>query len=110
VISLRYELNFQFYVYELRAVALGGLVVACLPLGPRFAGSNPAEDDGFLRVIKFRSTTSFGGEVKPSVPCRRFTACKKNLTSMKEMLCKQNSTAMFLTHVSIASLLDGSSR
>jgi hypothetical protein len=27
-------------------------VVACLPLDPRFAGSNPAEDDGFLRVYK----------------------------------------------------------
>jgi hypothetical protein len=42
---------------------VGGLVVACLPLDPKFAGSNPAEDDGFLRVIKVRSTTSFGGEV-----------------------------------------------
>jgi hypothetical protein len=31
-------------------------------------GSNPAKEDGFLRVIKIRSTTSFGGEVKPSVP------------------------------------------
>jgi hypothetical protein len=29
-------------------------------------GSNPAEDDGFLRVIKIYSITSFGGEVKPS--------------------------------------------
>jgi hypothetical protein len=29
----------------------------CLPLDPRIAGSNPAEDDGFLRVIKIRSTT-----------------------------------------------------
>jgi hypothetical protein len=26
-------------------VALGGLVVACLPLDPRFAGSNPVEGD-----------------------------------------------------------------
>jgi hypothetical protein len=33
-------------------VAVGGLVVACLPLDPRFAGSNPAEDDRFLRAIK----------------------------------------------------------
>jgi hypothetical protein len=38
-------------------------------LDPRFAGSNPAEDDGFLRVIKVCSMTSFGGEVKPLVPC-----------------------------------------
>jgi hypothetical protein len=54
-------------------------VVACLPLDPRFAGANPAEDDGFLRVIKIRSTTSFRGEVKSSVPYRRFTACKRTL-------------------------------
>jgi hypothetical protein len=60
-------------------IALGGLVVACLPVDLRFAGSNPAEDDGFLRVIKIRSATSFGGEIKPSVPCRRFTACKRIL-------------------------------
>jgi hypothetical protein len=36
-------------------------------LDPRFAGSNPAVDNGFLRAIKIRSTTSFGGEVKPLV-------------------------------------------
>jgi hypothetical protein len=29
-------------------------------------GSNPAEDDGFLRVIKIHSTTSFRREIKPS--------------------------------------------
>jgi hypothetical protein len=58
---------------------LGGLVVACLTLDPRFAGSYPAEDDGSLRAIKIRSTTSFGGKVKKSVPCRRFTECKRTL-------------------------------
>ena len=45
----------------------GGLGVACWPLVPKFAGSNPAEAVGFL------------GEVKPSVPCRRFAACKRSL-------------------------------
>jgi hypothetical protein len=30
-------------------VALGGLVVACLPSDPRFVGSNLAKDDAFLR-------------------------------------------------------------
>jgi hypothetical protein len=38
-------------------------VVIVLATGPRFAGSNLAEGD------KIRSTTSFGGEVKPSAPC-----------------------------------------
>ena len=46
----------------------GGLGVACWPLVPKFAGSNPAEAVGFL-----------GGEVKPSVPCRKFVACKRSL-------------------------------
>jgi hypothetical protein len=62
----------------------GGLVAACLPLDPRFAGSNPADDDGFLRVIKICSTSSFGGKVKPSVPYRRFTACKRTLRARKD--------------------------
>jgi hypothetical protein len=34
-------------------------------------GSNPAEDDGLLKAIKIRSTPSSGGEVKPSVTCRK---------------------------------------
>jgi hypothetical protein len=34
-------------------------------------GSNPTEDDGFLRVIKIRSTLSFGVEVKPLAPRRK---------------------------------------
>ena len=28
---------------------------------------------------KIINTTSFGGEVKPSVPCRRFAACRRSL-------------------------------
>jgi hypothetical protein len=36
-------------------------------------GSNPAEDDGFLRAIKIRGTTSFGGDVKSLVPCRKIS-------------------------------------
>jgi hypothetical protein len=50
-----------------------------LATGPKVRGFKPGRGDGFLRVIKIRSTTSFGGEVKPSVPCRRFTACKRTL-------------------------------
>jgi hypothetical protein len=32
---------------------------------------------------KFLSTPSFGGEVKPSVPCRRFAACKRSLNGVE---------------------------
>jgi hypothetical protein len=38
-------------------------------------GSILAKSNGFLRAIKICSTTYFGEEVKPSVPCHRFTAC-----------------------------------
>jgi hypothetical protein len=46
-------------------------VISCLTLDSSSARSNPAEDDEYLRAIKIRSTTFFGGEVKPSVPCRK---------------------------------------
>jgi hypothetical protein len=47
----------------------GGLEVACWP----------NEAVGFLGQKKILSTPSFGEEVKPSVPCRSFTACKRSL-------------------------------
>jgi hypothetical protein len=34
-------------------------------------GLDLTEDDGFLRAIKIHITTSFGGEAKLSVPCRK---------------------------------------
>jgi hypothetical protein len=46
--------------------------LSCLPLDPRFMVSNPAKDDGFLRVIKIHSPTSYRGEVKLLAPCRKF--------------------------------------
>ena len=57
----------------------GGLEVTCWPLVPKFAGSDPAEAVGFFRAKKILTTPSFGREVKPFVPCRRFTACKRPL-------------------------------
>jgi hypothetical protein len=63
-----------------RDVALGGLVVACLPLDPRFMGSNPTKDDGFLSAIRIYSTGSFRGEIKPYVPCRKILRQLRNLT------------------------------
>jgi hypothetical protein len=47
-------------------------VVVCLPLDPRFVGSNLAKDKGFLTAIRIGSMTSIGREVKPSVPCLKF--------------------------------------
>jgi len=58
----------------------------CWPLVPKFAGSNLAKAVGFLRVKKILTTPSFGGEVKPSVPCRRFAACKRSLNGVEVVI------------------------
>jgi hypothetical protein len=75
-----------------------------LLLDPRFAGSNSAEDNGFLRAIKIRSATSFGGEVKLTVSFHKIYGMLKNPTSMKEILLRKNSAAIY-RQVSPTSLL-----
>ena len=50
-----------------------------LAFGTQVRGFKPGRSRGFLRAKKILSTPSFGGEVKPSVPCRRFAACKRSL-------------------------------
>jgi hypothetical protein len=63
-------------------------------------GFKPRRGDGFLRAIKFRSTTSFGGEVQPQDPCREI------LRRVKDPLRydRQNSEAIYRP-VFLASLL-----
>ena len=46
---------------KIKIVGLGGLGVTCSPRDPRFAGSNPAEVDGFCQDIKILSTSPPGG-------------------------------------------------
>ena len=60
---------------------IGGklLRVARWPLVPKFAGSKPDRSRRIFKGEKIFSTPSFGGEVKPSVPCRRFATCKISL-------------------------------
>jgi hypothetical protein len=71
----------------------GGLVVSMLASGTQIAGSNPAE--------KIHSMPFFGGEVKLSVPCRRFEACKRSLRFM----WKSESQAKLTGHFSPNSIL-----
>jgi hypothetical protein len=44
---------------------------------------------------KILSTPSFGGEVKPSVPCCRFAACKRSLNVMWKSTFRQNYRILF---------------
>jgi hypothetical protein len=74
--------------------------LACWPLVPEFAGSNPAEAVGFFSDdIKIHSMPSFGGEIKPSVPCRCFTACKRSVhLPWKWHVVRKIESAIFLAH------------
>ena len=76
-------------------VGFGGLEVACWPLVPKFAGSNPTEAVELFRAKKILSTPSFGWEVKPSVPWSRFTACKRSQNvTWKSGIFRQNYSAI----------------
>jgi len=68
----------------------GGLGVACCLKVPKFAGWNPAEAVTIFQGKKILSTPSFGGEVKPSVPCCRFAACKRSLNVTWKSKFRQN--------------------
>ena len=46
------------------------------------------------------SSPSFGGEVKPSVPCRKFTACKNNPKSDVKVTTFGKILGKFLAHSS----------
>ena len=52
--------------------------------------STRPKPSGFFRAKKIPSTTSFGGEVKPSVPCRRFAECKRSLNVTWKSRFRQN--------------------
>ena len=79
----------------LRTRGFGGLEVTSWSLVPKFASSNLIEAVAFFRAKKILSTPSFGREVKPFVPCRRFTACKRSLNvTWKSGIFRQNSLAI----------------
>jgi len=62
-----------------RRYYFGGLGVSVLAFSTQVRGFKPGRSRRIFKVEKILSTPSFGGEVKPSVPCRRFAACKISL-------------------------------
>jgi hypothetical protein len=57
----------------------GGLGVSVLAFGTQVRGFKSGRSRRIFKGEKILSTSSFGGEVKPSAPCRRFAACKRSL-------------------------------
>jgi hypothetical protein len=64
-----------------------GLEVSKLVFGTQVHGFKPGQSRRIFQGEKILSMPSFGGEVKPSVPCRRFAACKRSLQFCR---CWQN--------------------
>ena len=50
-----------------------------LAFGTQVRGFKPGRSRRIFKGEKILSTPSFGGDVKPSVPYRRFAACKRSL-------------------------------
>ena len=50
-----------------------------LAFSTQVRGFKPGRSRRIFRAKKILGTPSFGGEVKTSVPCRRFVACKRSL-------------------------------
>jgi hypothetical protein len=65
-------------------------MVSILAIRPKIRGFKPGRVDVFLRAIKFRSTHSSGGEVKPEVPCRNILRHVKYHLQEQEILRKAN--------------------
>ena len=78
----------SFYFLLIRGFS--GLGVACWPLVPKFTVSNPAETVRFLKAKKFLNMPSFGGEVKPSVPCLRSAVSKRSLNGVEVIIGQSN--------------------
>jgi hypothetical protein len=68
----------------------GGLGVSVLAFSTQDRGFKPGQSRQIFKGKKILSTLSFGGEVKPSVPCRRFAACKRSLNVAWKLTFRQN--------------------
>ena len=53
-------------------------------------GLKPGRSRRIFKGEKILSTPSFGGEVKPSVPCRRFAAYKRSLNGVEVVNSAKN--------------------
>ena len=66
-----------------------------LAFGTQVRGFKPDRSRRIFQGENILSTPSFGREVKPFVPCRRFTACKRSLNvTWKSGIFRQNSSTI----------------
>ena len=71
----------------------------CNTFGTQVRGFKPDRSRWIFQGEKIPSTPSFGGEVKPYVPCRRFTTCKRFLNVTWKSGISGKIHRPFLAHV-----------
>jgi hypothetical protein len=64
-------------------------------LNTQVRGFKPGRSRRIFRAKKILSMASFGKEVKPSVPCRIFAACKRSLNGVENASFRQNYRTSF---------------
>ena len=74
-----FTFTYMFRPSHVISVGFYGLGVSVLAFGTQVRGFKPGRSRRIFKGEKILSTPSFGGEVKPSVPCRRFAACNRTL-------------------------------
>jgi hypothetical protein len=85
----RYRINVINYEFWFGG---GGNVMCCfyssniIALSTQVRGFKPGRSRRIFKGQKILRARSFGGEVKPSVPCRRFAACKRSLNSVEVVI------------------------
>jgi hypothetical protein len=67
------------YTFVCMTSDFSGLVVSMLASGTQVCGFKPGWSRRIFQAKKILSMPSFGREVKPSVPCRSFAACKRSV-------------------------------
>jgi hypothetical protein len=75
------ECYFIFALFE-KSLVSGSL----LAFSTQVRGFKPSRSRGIFKGKKILSTPSFRGEVKPSVPCRRFATCKRSLNGLEVVI------------------------
>jgi len=88
IFDCRFKENLQLLTSVVSG--FGGLRVSVLAFSTQVRGFKPDRSRRIFKGEKMLSTPSFGGEVKPSVPCRRFAACKKSLNVAWKSTFRQN--------------------
>jgi hypothetical protein len=66
-----------------------------LAFSTRVRWFKPGQSHRIFKGEKILSMPSFGGEVKPSVPCHRFAACKRSLNVTWKSAFRQNYRILF---------------